>query len=132
VIQVVVRNREVPSVRKTRKYLSFLFAPVHQGSPKPLLTVKVRNNYVFRTGCRAKTLRIGILLAATRKTAVLLYRKLQWPEQRFPVFTPHKRPMKAYGLVVAPQTSTGQGGTGMDVDHYLGLSFIHLGGTHGF
>lgn len=89
----------------------------------------VRKHLISRTGSRKATLRVGLLLAGRLNKNVLLYKKLQPnPTQFYPVFTPWKRRIKSLGVQVAPVIPVGPTGSGMDLQHYLGLSLLHLGG----
>jgi len=71
----------------------------------------------------------GLLPKATNNKNVLLYRKPQPnPTQFYPVFTPWRRRVKALGVQVAPTVPVGPTGSGIDLQHFLGLSLLKLGG----
>jgi hypothetical protein len=119
-------------VRKTRWVLLSLqqsqFKP--QGQYNPQRSIIVRQNLIPRTGDRKKTLRLGLLLAGRVNKNVLLYKKPQPnPTQFYPVFTPWRRRLKALGNKVAPTIPVGPTGSGMNLQHYLGLSLMQLGGV---
>lgn len=129
---LVVINRafQSPSLRKIKWSLYGLAnVPQVAGQYVPTRVVVVRNHFLASSGGRKKTLRIGLLTAGKQNKNVVLYRKLQWPEQRFPVFTPFKRHLKGLGQKVAPVQSQGTVSTGINVQHYLGLALMQLGGV---
>ena len=129
---VVRRDFEIrPRTTRRLRLISYLtIIPRATGQLKPTRTIVVRNHLVARTGGRKITLRVGLLLASKINRNVLLYRKPQPnPTQFYPVFTPWKRRVKALGVKVAPQIPVGGGGTGMNLQHALGLSLLALGGV---
>lgn len=89
----------------------------------------VRNHFLARTGSRKKTLFMGLLIVGKINKNVLLYRKLQ-PAYHltYPIFTPWKRRVKSLGQKVAPVIPIGGGGSNIDLQHFLGLSLLKLGG----
>lgn len=127
---VIKRNFAPPSLRRTRWFLLLSQLTTTEGQDVSFKTITVRKHFVVRAGDRKKTLRIGLLLAGKVNRNVLLYRKLQPnPQQFYPIFTPWRRRVKALGQIVAPVIAVGGGGSGMDLQHYLGLTLMKLGGV---
>lgn len=126
---VVRRTFDLFTVRKKRFALLQTFVNTIDGVLVPERSIIVRNHYVVRTGSRKKTLTIGLLQASRINRNVLLYRKLQPAAHlAFPIFTPWKRRVKALGQIIAPVVVVGVGGANMDLQHFLGLSLMKLGG----
>lgn len=126
------RNFIVPSFRKLRWNLLALQQSQFVGVGQHVneREIIVRNHFLTRIGSRKKTLTVGLLVAGKKNRNVLLYRKPQPnPTQFYPVFTPQRRQVKALGLKVAPFPAIGPGGSGMNLQHFLGLSLMQLGGV---
>ncbi len=126
---LTTRAVDAPSYRKIRWKIARLVANVRIGQYVPTRDVIVRVNYVPRTGSRKKTLMVGLLLAGKINRNVLLYRKPQPAfHLTYPIFTPFRRRVKALGQIAAPVIVVGTPGSGMNLQHALGLALLSFGG----
>lgn len=127
---ITYRPWGLPSLRKIRLALGLNFAPEKPGQVRQSTLVVVRRTFIQTSRGRKQALLLGGLIASRSNKNVLLYRKLQPAGHlAYPIFTPWKRRVKALGQKVAPIIPVGGGGSNIDLQHYLGLCLIKLGGT---